>query len=114
LRSTQTQYIKYIFNVALTGDSRGKMFVFEVIIYYTPNDNKIILGKTIFLGSGTTDTILLPNGKDPNLFDSGIGNSSGRPLHPLESKYSELIPENIANNMYLEYIYNTNKPKTFQ
>jgi hypothetical protein len=111
LRSTQTQYIKYTFNVALTRDSRGKMFVFEVIIYYTPNDNKIFLGKTTFLGSGTTDTILLPNGKDPTLFDTGIGNSAGRPLHPLQAKYSELIPENIANNMYLEYMYNTNKPK---
>ena len=110
-RSAQTQYIKYTFSVALTADSRGKMFVFEVIIYYTPNYNKIILGKIIFLGSGTTDTILLPNGKDPRLFDNGIGNSAGRTLHPLQSHHSELIPENTANNMYLKYIYNTNKPK---
>lgn len=103
LRSTQTHYIKYIMNVALVRNTEAKMYVFEVIAYYDPNENKIKLGKTIEIGSGTTDSILLPKGKDPNIYEN-----TGRPLHPLKAKDSEMIPENVANDMYWQYLYGTN------
>ena len=98
----KTQFIKYILNVGLTLNTESKTHSFEVISYYDPNNNQIYLGKSTYIGSGTTDTILLPPGKDNSL-------STGRPVHPLEAKRSELIPESEANKMYIQYMNNSNR-----
>jgi len=103
LRSTQTHYIKYIMNVALIRNTEAKVYVFEAIAYYDPNENKLKLGKTIFIGSGTTDSMLLPKGKDPNIYKD-----TGRPLHPLKAKDSEMMPFDEANDLYWQHLYATN------
>ncbi len=110
LRSTQTHYIKYTLNVALTRNPKAKAYVFEILVYYDPVNNKIILGKTTFLGSGTTDNILLPPGKDPRLFDTGVPGAAGRPLHPLRAKQSELMLESEVNDLFWQHMYATRHP----
>ena len=110
LRSTQTHFIKYTLNVSLTRNVKAKAFVFEIIIYYDPSKNKMTLGKTTYLGSGTTDAILLPPGKDPRLFDTGVPGSAGRPLHPLQAKQSELLPESEVNDLFWQHMYATRYP----
>jgi hypothetical protein len=107
LRSTQTHYIKYILNVALTQNVRAKMYTFEVVSYYNPDENKIILGQATLIGSGTTDTILLPKGLDPSLYS--LNNDSGRPLYPTESKSSELLPESEIYNLFWKKVYDAKK-----
>lgn len=102
-KSIQTEFIKYIMNVSLFRNIESKMYDFEVLAYYNTNNNKLYLGKTTFIGSGTTDSILLPNGKDSNIFEN-----TGRPVHPLEAKKSEMINEEEANNLYIKYLYFNN------
>lgn len=105
LRSSQTRYVKYILNVALTRNTKSKMYSFEVVVYYNPDENKMMLGKSSFIGAGTTDSILLPDGKNPSLF-----NETGRPLHPLRAMDSELMSENEANYLFLKRMHT---PKNF-
>lgn len=102
-RSDQTQYIKYTINIVLVRNIKSKTYVFEVIAYYNPDKNIIVLGKITFIGSGTTDTILLPKGQDIHTFED-----TGRPLHPLEAKNSEIISEEEANTMYWKELYEKN------
>jgi hypothetical protein len=53
--SSQTRYYKYIMQIML---SRGeKTEVFEVVFYYHQD---IVLGKALYVGSGTTDQLMLP------------------------------------------------------
>jgi hypothetical protein len=106
LRSSHTHYIKYILNVVLTQNVNSKMYTFEVVAYYNPYDNKIILGKTTLIGSGTTDNILLPKGLDQSLYS--LNNDAGRPLYPTESKLSELIPESEIYNLFWKKVYSLN------
>lgn len=103
LRSKQTQYIKYVMNVILVRNTEEKMYSFEVVAYYNPNGNKLFLGKSTFIGSGTTDSILLPNGDTSNIFQN-----DWRPLHPFHVKEVEMMSEEEANNLYLQYLYSTN------
>jgi hypothetical protein len=110
LKSDKTQYIKYILYVSLTQNIRAKMYTFKVVSYYTPN--KIILGKAIFVGSGTTDTILLPSGLDMSLYS--LNNNAGRPLNSFEGNLSKLEPESKIYNSYWKHIYDTNLSKYFQ
>ena len=108
-RSIQTHFIKYVMNVALVRNTESKMYVFEVIAYYNPNENKLYLGKTTFLGSGTTDSILLPKGKDPSIFEN-----TGRPVHPFEARKSEMMSEEEANDLYWKYLYSTHFTQNMQ
>ena len=110
LKSDKTKYIKYILYVSLTQNIRAKMYTFKVVSYYTPN--KIILGKAIFVGSGTTDTILLPSGLDMSLYS--LNNNAGRPLNSFEENLSKLEPESKIYNSYWKHIYNTNLSKYFR
>jgi len=101
-RSKQTHYVKYVMNVALVRNTEAKMYVFEVVAYYNPNGNKLMLGKSTFIGSGTTDSILLPKGESSNIFKN-----DWRPLHPLHAKDVEMMSENEANDLYWQYLYGT-------
>ena len=81
-------------HITLTQHTKAKVYDFEVIVYYNPMKKEIHMGKAIFIGSGTTDNILLPPGKNPSLFETG------RPLHPFLAKNSELLSESEADRLH--------------
>jgi hypothetical protein len=92
--------IKFVINVALTRNIQGLYFVANIITYYNKKNNTITLGKAKFLGSGTTEGIILPKGKD-NL----VNENMGRPLNSIESHDYSLIPFRKATDMYWTNIY---------
>lgn len=103
-RSPQTEFLKYMTNIALMQNTKSKFYVFEVSFYYDPNKNKLYKGKAVFIGSGTTDSLLLPKGESSRIFED-----VGRPLHPLHSEDYQMIPESEANEIYRKYLNSVTK-----
>lgn len=94
-RSTTANNIKFKLNVILTRDTRSKIHTFEVYGYFNPSNNTLYLGKAAYVGSGTTDNILLPNGYNKLLY-------TGRPLHEVAYKESQLMPHREVKRLFFE------------
>jgi hypothetical protein len=92
-RSSQTGYLKYQIIVSLIKVATRLSNEFEFVFYFHPETLKIILGKAFYLGNSTTDKLFLLNG-----IDSFLG--TGRPLHPLLAKDSEMISLPKAHELY--------------
>jgi hypothetical protein len=97
-RSSKTENIKFKLNIVLTRNTKSKAYTFEVIGYYNPITNFIENGKAVYIGTATTDTILLASGYDNYLYEGG------RPLYKSEYKKSSLMSDEMVRKLFLEKI----------
>ena len=97
-RSSKTENIKFKLNIVLTRNTKSKMYTFEVIGYYNPVTNFIENGKAVYIGTGTTDTILLANGYNKNLYEGG------RPLYKSEYNKSRLMSDENVKKLFWEHM----------
>jgi len=99
-RSDKTNNIKFKLNIVLTRDTKSKAHTFEVYGYFNPLYNTLHLGKASYVGTGTTDTILLPQGYNKLLYE-------GRPLYKNEYQKSELMSDREMKRLYWKHLYKT-------
>lgn len=104
-RSSQTGWLRYKIIVSLIRNTLRTAREFEFLAYFDPHTSKLILGQAIYMGITTSDKLLLPPGYDKNL--STNINNAGRPLHPIESKRSELIGKDKAEELYWKHMVKT-------
>jgi hypothetical protein len=110
-RSTVTGYLRFTMDIGLSRDTTAKLYYFRLQAYTgpahhrydrVPHPPQIYLGNTQYIGSSTTDKMLLPPGKEADTFGR-----SGRPLNPAYAKRSELMSDQEVKRRFWEHLYKT-------